>query len=1022
MAKVPINVILLGAGRPAQGRCHAALNKTLEGSRILDWLLNTLPGRAKQVQFVGGYEIKQIAARYPQLDVCENKNWKNTGASGSLFSAQLPANGDLLVSYTDIIYHSEAVKEVLASNADITVAIDSDWVERFQGRSDDDLRSSEKVAFVDRTVTRLGADIGLNTANAEFIGLVKFSKSALQLLLQLSQNEISNLASTNLSALVERLRISGLKVEAVDLQGEWAQLDDPRDLARFILGTKAETLKRLQNMLSKSKIENQVVFTVADWQVSERRVLQKIKRELPVDSLVIRSSALNEDGFLTANAGVFSSILNVNAKNTGQICRAINKVIRSYSANCKADQVLVQPMIKDVMLSGVVFTRTLAHGSPYYVVNYDEGDSTASITAGSCKNHKTLILQRKARLGSCKNLNASLKKVVIAVKEIESLVEYDALDIEFAVTSELEVCIFQVRPIAVKDWETIDKEVETLIGLARQRFVELQKPAPFVKGSRAIFGIMPDWNPAEIIGTCPGLLAQSLYSYLILDDIWARQRREYGYRNLVPQPLMVTFAGHPYVDVRASFNSFIPAALNDDLARRLVEFYTDRLCTNPHLHDKIEFEILPTCYSFDREKWEKLLMHEGGFLYSEVEQLFRALKKITEAAFVRIDKDLQSLNVLDSRFARIKSADLPCLDAVWLLLEDCREYGTLAFSHLARGAFVAISFLRSAVSQQIISEDDMNDFLGSLNTVSSQIISDAGAVASENLEMQEFCDKYGHLRPGTYDITSESYAGNPDKYLIPLVNEFVNKKGPPKNKLAGKKWAKAVKALAKAAKKHGLPDDADVINRFLTGAIEGREYAKFLFTRNLSLALEKLAEFGAASGLSRQQLANLSLADFLSVRQQSALSLKDYFLGRATENAKMRQLFQAVELPPLLISEADFCSFSFPHTCANFIGNKKVKAGVLSLSAFNVAKEPGSCLCGKIILIPQADPGYDWLFGQQIAGLITMYGGANSHIAIRAAEFGLPAAIGVGEVQFERLQKTKEIELDAANRKITIIR
>ena len=31
---------------------------------------------------------------------------------------------------------------------------------------------------------------------------------------------------------------------------------------------------------------------------------------------------------------------------------------------------------------------------------------------------------------------------------------------------------------------------------------------------------------------------------------------------------------------------------------------------------------------------------------------------------------------------------------------------------------------------------------------------------------------------------------------------------------------------------------------------------------------------------------------------------------------------------------------------------------------------------GKIVLIPQADPGYDWLFGHKIAGLITKYGAA----------------------------------------------
>ncbi len=79
-------------------------------------------------------------------------------------------------------------------------------------------------------------------------------------------------------------------------------------------------------------------------------------------------------------------------------------------------------------------------------------------------------------------------------------------------------------------------------------------------------------------------------------------------------------------------------------------------------------------------------------------------------------------------------------------------------------------------------------------------------------------------------------------------------------------------------------------------------------------------------------------------------------------------------------------------------------------------------LAGKIALIPQADPGYDWLFGRQIAGLITMYGGANSHMAIRAAEFGLPAALGVGETEYRALATAHTLELDASNRMIRVIR
>ena len=36
-----------------------------------------------------------------------------------------------------------------------------------------------------------------------------------------------------------------------------------------------------------------------------------------------------------------------------------------------------------------------------------------------------------------------------------------------------------------------------------------------------------------------------------------------------------------------------------------------------------------------------------------------------------------------------------------------------------------------------------------------------------------------------------------------------------------------------------------------------------------------------------------------------------------------------------------------------------------------------------IVLIENADPGYDWIFSKNIKGLITKNGGINSHMSIR---------------------------------------
>ena len=64
----------------------------------------------------------------------------------------------------------------------------------------------------------------------------------------------------------------------------------------------------------------------------------------------------------------------------------------------------------------------------------------------------------------------------------------------------------------------------------------------------------------------------------------------------------------------------------------------------------------------------------------------------------------------------------------------------------------------------------------------------------------------------------------------------------------------------------------------------------------------------------------------------------------------------------------------------------------------------------------------DWIFSKNICGLITRFGGTASHMAIRCAEFGIPAAIGCGEVIFKELKSKILIELNCNEKSIRYIK
>lgn len=1020
-------LIILGAGRPFRGEQHPGLRGVGFAGRVLDWLLDAVSGIEPRVYFVGGYQLQEIASQYPNLRYVVNPKWEETRAAVSLLQAPLDGTADHYVTYVDILFHEAVVQEMARTSADIVVAVDSRWRERFKGRTEEDLARCEKLNLVDRTVTRLGQDLGPELADAEFLGLVRFSPAVSSYLAHEATALAPHLRHANLSQLVELLRTRGFSVNAVDVEGHWAELNEGRDLAHFVLGTKAQTLQRLQRLVQHSRIEDQVCFTVACWQTDPQAVLAQIDEAFGALRLVVRSSALSEDGFASANAGAYTSVLDVDSTDDAAIRAAIEEVVGSYHDGDPANQILVQPMVSDVAASGVAFTRTLDCGAPYYVISYDDQTrSTDSITNGSSTDHKTLVVHRDTG-DADRRLPPAVRGLLPAMREIEQLLNYDMLDIEFVISAAGQVHVLQVRPIAVDhaEWDVTDDEVGAMIATAQARFADLQRPGPFVLGSRAFFGVMPDWNPAEIIGTKPGRLAVGLYRYLIMDRIWATQRAEYGYRDVRPAPLLVSFAGQPYVDIRASFNSFIPAALDDDLAGRLVDFYLGWLERHPQLHDKVEFDVVPTCYGLNFASWQDRLTRCGGFAPDEVTALRDALKAITRNAFVRNGSDLAAIDLLEARYDRIMTADLAPLERATLLLEDCRRHGTLGFAHLARSAFVAVTLLRTAVETGVIDRAAMDDFLRSVRTVTRRFTEEAQATATGRLSWDDYVSRYGHLRPGTYDITSPHYAADPERYLRPLVetaHDLVSDLDHGRDPDDGRAWQSARPAFARALAAAGLSDDLEAVERFMREAIEGREYAKFVFSRNLSAALESLAAVGGALGLSRGELADIPLEDFFALRTGTTCppDAAAWLADRAREGQQVRSLSRVMELPPLLLDAGDMEVFLYLANQPNYVGSGRVVADCVDLARVP-AGQPVT-LAGRIALIPQADPGYDWLFGQGIRGLITMYGGANSHMAIRAAEFGLPAAIGIGESRYAQLAGAQALELDAGNRRIQVIR
>jgi phosphohistidine swiveling domain-containing protein len=509
---------------------------------------------------------------------------------------------------------------------------------------------------------------------------------------------------------------------------------------------------------------------------------------------------------------------------------------------------------------------------------------------------------------------------------------------------------------------------------------------------------MADWNPAEMIGLKPAPLAYDLYAHLITEGTWSAARRDQGYAE-VACPLMVKVLGTPFINIGASVASFVPAHLALDTRRRIVAACVEQLRLRPQWHDKIEFELIPTCYKPGGVKNEWLLAVLSG---AEHERYNESLLDVTNDIIRQggsFDRDFARIGALQSLLDTIRSRPLEARPCFRDLLAHAKEWAAPLFARVARAAFMATDLLRHATEQ---TGRDASALLVPVRTVVDDLIDDyrAGDFAA-------FLRRHGHIRPGTYDIRTPSYEEAPDQYFDNIrlfPRHSVQQQAPPDRPWTG--------LLTAAFQDAGYDFSVDEFTSFARRAIWAREQVKYLYAGILSEALSQLVYHPGTYGVGRDLLA------FAKLEEVERLLAPDS-VGMLREILESRKEAWAADstlrVPSLIFSSADLFAFEDLQSAPNFITQSRIAAPAVAIGGGAEADYQGS-----IVVAEQADPGFDWIFTHGVAGLVTAYGGLNSHMAVRCREMQLPAVIGIGSSLFEKVRRARTLLIDCASQRLEI--
>ena len=799
-----------------------------------------------------------------------------------------------------------------------------------------------------------------------------------------------------------------------------------RKLSRIMIqfGTKAQTLELISQYFANFFIPEFEYFKYSSWQLNKTKIIDNLMSKFNGCSLAVGSSSVNEDSLSNSMAGAFTSKLNV-ASNRESLERAVNEVFRSYGETLTPeDQVIVQKMVENVAISGVAMTRNLQDGAPYYTVSYDDlTGRTDTVTSGG-HSHKTIMLHRL-----CPDVminSPRVRAVLRLIRDIESVVGLTIpVDIEFAVDKDFTPHLLQVRPITNIDaW---DKNIETLVNTAienaRESLKLLEQVDVQLLGTKTIYANMPDWNPAEIIGDIPRPLAATLYRNLITRSTWSKARAEMGYKSVESAELMKIVAGHAYIDVRASLNSLLPENLDDALGKMFVDKGISRLCDNPDFHDKLEFELAITVHTpnFD-EDFERIFSNLG---HKEKDTFEAHLKRLTnkivsiseESSLASAENKIRELEKLQKLRHLIIDHNLSehqILTYVSLLQTECIKLGTVPFAILARHGFVAQTLLKSFVLQGILSMDRCEELKASIETVAGELSKMMEEVNNETLSIETFFQKFGHLRPGSYDILSARYCDRKSLFKSADKEKTYSKRREP-FEFSDSEAA----AVENGLRKSGITSlTADEFYEYVYRSTSGREWSKLIFTRHLSDIIELISVFGEKRNLSREDLSFMNFESVLDLSfDRGSESVETMMMQRIEAARRKWKTHSSIFLPHLISSSEDLSIIPLQKGTPNFITQLAVEGEIIVINANDIEHVN---LEGKVICIESADPGFDWIFSRKIIGLVTQHGGPNSHMAIRCTEFGLPAAIGVGKELFKRLKTGHKIWFDCAKKSIEL--
>jgi len=203
----------------------------------------------EDISIIRGYKKNKI--NYKGLNFFDNNHYKDNNILNSIFYGEEVINGNIIISYSDILFEPYVVQRLLGSDHDISVVVDIDWRDYYIDRKDHPLSEAENVIFnSNNEVIKIGKiATEKEEVHGEFIGMIKLNhhgcetfKKHFHRVKKFFWNKPFQRAKTfqkaYLTDMIQELVDVGVKVHCVIIERGWKEIDTVEDYKKALIDFK----------------------------------------------------------------------------------------------------------------------------------------------------------------------------------------------------------------------------------------------------------------------------------------------------------------------------------------------------------------------------------------------------------------------------------------------------------------------------------------------------------------------------------------------------------------------------------------------------------------------------------------------------------------------------------------------------------------------------------------------------------------------------------------------------------------